>query len=316
MAKSTGLGNRLYLGGYDVSGDTQALSKVSGSLKTLDMTDITESAFERQGGESDGEFAMTVYFDKTGAHVPLSALPRTDVHLMYATGPTIGADSACMIAKETDYAPNRATDGSLIMTVSTVANGFGLEWAKLLTPGVRTDVAATNGTSFDSGAGVSAPSVPASLTPVTNASPMPITVVITGGTMTNVTIRGVTVGTGAGTYTLPAGASITLTYTVAPTWTWTVSTAFGAQAYLQVMAFTGTDVTVTVQDSADNSSFTNIASGSFAQVTTGPQAQRIALANTATVRRYLRVATTTTGGFTTLKFSVAFNRNVIAGQVF
>lgn len=318
MAKTTGLGQRFAVSGYDISGDTQSLQKVgTGGNKTIDMTDITESAFERQLGEFDGQWSFTVFFDKTGAHVPLSALPRTDMQFMYATGTAIGADAACMVSKQTDYAPTRGNDGSLTIAVTAQANGFGYEWGKMLTPWVRTDTAATNGTSFDSGAGVTAPSVPASGTPVANMSPMPVTVVITGGTMTNVVIGGVSVGTGAGTYTLPAGASITLTYTVAPTWTWTVSTAFGAQAYLQVMAFTGTDATVVLQDSADNSTFANIASGSFAQITgTTPQGQRIALSNTATVRRYLRVITTTSGGFTQLKFAVMLNRNSVANVAF
>jgi hypothetical protein len=317
MAKSTGLGNRFYFGGYDISGDTQSLGKIgTGGNKTIDLTGIDKSAFERALGEFDGQWAFTVYFNKTNAHVPLSALPRTDVQGMFAISPTIGADAACMVAKQTDYPPTRANDGSLTMAVSAQSNGFGYEWGKLLTAGVRTDTAATSGASFDSGAGVTAPSVPASGTPVTNPSPMPATVVISGGTMSNVVINGVSVGTGAGTYTLPQGATITLTYTVAPTWTWTVSTAFGAQMYLQVMAFTGTDATVTVQDSADNSTFTNIASASFAQVTSAPQGQRIALSNSATVRRYLRVATTTSGGFSNLQFVVMVNRNLAAGVAF
>src|SRR5262249_36026286 len=39
------------------------------------------------------------------------------------------------------------------------------------------------------------------------------------------------------------------------------SNSFGAQAYLQATALTGTDVTVTLQDSADNITFANIAGG-------------------------------------------------------
>lgn len=318
MTKQVGLGNRYYWGGYDISGDTQALSKIgTGGNKTIDLTGIDKSAFERALGQFDGQWTFTVYFDKTNAHVPLSALPRTDQQGIFAIGPTIGADAACMVAKEIDYSPNRATDGSLTLAVSAQSNAFAYEWGKLLTAGVRTDTGATSGTSFDSGAGVTAPSVPASGTPVTNPSPMPVTVVITGGTMSNVVVNGVSVGAGAGTYTVPQGAAITLTYTVAPTWTWTVSTAFGAQAYLQVMAFTGTDATVVIQDSADNSTFTNIASASFTQITGGaPLTQRIALTNTATVRRYLRVTTTTVGGFSNLQFVVAMNRNLVAGVAF
>lgn len=317
MAKSTGLGNRFAFGGYDISGDTQSLQKIgTGGNKTLDMTDITESAFERLLGEFDGQWSFTVFFDKTGAHVPLSALPRTDVSGMFGMSQTIGDHAACIVSKQTSYDPTRGNDGSLTLAVAAQANGFGYEWGRLLTPWARTDTGATNGTGYDAGAGVTAPSVPASGTPVTNPSPLPVSVVITGGTMTNVVVNGVSVGTGAGTYTLPAGAAITLTYTVAPTWSWTATSAFGAQAYLQVFAFTGTDATVTVQDSADGSTYANIASGSFAQITSGPQSQRIALSNTATVRRYLRVATTTSGGFTNLKFAVTFCRNQVAGVSF
>lgn len=83
------------------------------------------------------------------------------------------------------------------------------------------------------------------------------------------------------------------------------SNSFGAQAYLQATALTGTDVTVTLQDSADNVSFANIAGGGFAQITGGlPAAQRIATASNLQIRRYVRAITTTTGGFTSFTFQV------------
>lgn len=71
------------------------------------------------------------------------------------------------------------------------------------------------------GSSVTTPSVPSSNTAVTNTSGTNVQVVITGGTMTAVTIGGVQVGTGAGTYQLPAGQTIAMTYSVAPTWAWT-----------------------------------------------------------------------------------------------
>ena len=89
----------------------------------------------------------------------------------------------------------------------------------------------------------------------------------------------------------------------------TGSTAFGAQFYLHVTAFTGTDVTIKIQDSADDSSFTDLTAGAFTSVTTGPQSQRIQTARNATVRRYLRVATATTGGFTSVSFVVSAVKN-------
>lgn len=68
---------------------------------------------------------------------------------------------------------------------------------------------------------VATPAVPASTVAVQNTNPNPVTVVITGGTMTAVVVNGVTVGTGAGTYVVPAGGAISMTYTVVPTWAWT-----------------------------------------------------------------------------------------------
>jgi hypothetical protein len=94
------------------------------------------------------------------------------------------------------------------------------------------------------------------------------------------------------------------------------ASAFGGQAYLQVTAFTGTDVTIKIQDSADNASFADVASFAFTQVTAAPASQRIAISNAATIRRYVRAVTVTTGGFTSATFAVVLNRNPVAGVVF
>lgn len=72
---------------------------------------------------------------------------------------------------------------------------------------------------------VTTPSVPASTVAVTNNTGQYVSVNIAGGTMTNVSVNGSTVGTGAGNYALAPGAYITMTYTVAPTWTWTAPLA-------------------------------------------------------------------------------------------
>lgn len=252
MAKRSGLGNRAYIGGYDLSGDIGSLSKVSGTVALLDVTGIDKSAFERIGGERDGAVDFTAFFNPatSQAHPVLSALPRTDVGVMFAISTTLGDPAACMVAKQLNYDPTRTNNGALTFNVSTVANGYGLQWGRTLTAGKRTDTAATNGTSIDDGAS-NAPST------------------------------------------------------------------FGLQAFLQVFAFAGTDVTVKIQDSADNVSFADVAGAAFTQITsTTPQAQRIAISNAATVRRYLRAVTVTSGGFTTMTFSVAVVRNPIAGQVF
>lgn len=91
----------------------------------------------------------------------------------------------------------------------------------------------------------------------------------------------------------------------------TVSTAFGLQAYLQVAAFTGTDVTVKIQDAAlVGGPYADLAGAAFTQITGGaPRAERIQTARGATVRQFLRAVTVTTGGFANLQFSVVVVRN-------
>lgn len=91
------------------------------------------------------------------------------------------------------------------------------------------------------------------------------------------------------------------------------SSDFGLQAYLHVESITGTSVTVKLQDSADDSSWADVTGGAFAAAT-ARGAQRIATANDATVRRYLRVVTT--GTFSEAVFLVQVTRNEIAGIVF
>lgn len=89
----------------------------------------------------------------------------------------------------------------------------------------------------------------------------------------------------------------------------TGSTAFGLQAYLQVTAFTGTSVTIKLQESSDNGSgdaFTDVTGGGFTLVA-GITAERIQTTRSLTVERYLRVVTT--GTFSSVSFQVMANRN-------
>jgi len=94
------------------------------------------------------------------------------------------------------------------------------------------------------------------------------------------------------------------------------SSTFGFQAYLQVFSFTGTDATITIQDSSDNATFANVTNGAFTQITTAPTTQRIATSNSATIGRYLRAQVTTSAGYTSLAFALQVTRNTLANQVF
>lgn len=243
MAKQSGLGDALYVAGFDLSGDIGSLEAVGGGPATLDVTGIDKSAFERIGGLRDGRLDYTSFFnDAAGQSHPVhSALPTADVALTYCRGTTVGNSAACLVAKSINYPGTRPVDGSFTFKLTAQANGFGIEWGRQLTAGKRTDTTATS--------------------PAT-------------------------------------GVDHT-----------TVSTVLGWQAYLQVFAFTGTSVTVTLQDSADNAAFANLTGGVFTAAT-GVTTQRLAGASNATVRRYIRAITT--GTFSNAVFNVVFMRNETA----
>lgn len=245
MAKQNGLGDGLLVGGYDLSGDIGALSRIGGGPQALTITGINKSAYERIGGVRDGGIAYQAWFNKAAgqAHPRLSLLPTTDQIVTYLRSTVLGKPAAACVAKQINYDGDRGTDGSFPLTVEALANAYGLEWGNQLTAGLRTDTSATNGTSVDLGA----------------ASPG----------------------------------------------------AFGLQAYLQVTALSGTDVTIKIQESSDNAvgdAFADVVGGGFTVVTSGPTSQRIATA-AINVERYLRVVTTTSGGFTSCTFQVMAVRN-------
>ena len=84
------------------------------------------------------------------------------------------------------------------------------------------------------------------------------------------------------------------------------ATAFGAQFWLHLFAFTGTSVTIKIQDSADGAAWLDLAGATFGALS-AVTALRIQLGLTDTVRRYMRVVTT--GTFSNAVFAVQGTRN-------
>lgn len=242
MAKQSGLGDQLFIAGYDISGDVGAVTRMANPSTVLDVTGISSEGHERIHGLYDGEISFNAFFNDADdrAHEALAAKGSgADRVVSYFKGSTIGNMAAGLVAKQVNYDWQRGQDGSLVASVQALGNGYGLDYGQMLTAGKRTDTEATNGSSLDGGA----------------------------------------------------------------------ATALGLAAYLQVFAFSGTDVTISLEDSANNSDWTAISGAEFTEVTAGPTAERIVLALTADVRRYVRVVTSTTGGFTSVTFAVSFTRN-------
>lgn len=241
MPKTSGLGDALFVHGYDLSGDIQSLGRIGGGPALLDVTAINKSAMERIGGLRDGAIESTAFFNPSTdqAHDRFSNLPTSDVIITYCRGTTLGNPAASIVAKQSNYDPTRAADGALTAAVNAEANGYGLEWGEQLTAGKRTDTTATNGTGVD----------------------------------------------------------------------FTASTSFGLQAWLHVFAFTGTSVTVKLQESSDNGStdaWADVTGGAFTAAT-GITAERIQTSRSLTVERYLRVVTT--GTFSNAVFAVMVTKN-------
>jgi len=158
MAKQSGLGDNLYVGGYDLSGDIGSLSRIGGGPAALEVTGIDKSAIERLGGIRDGSIAFSSFMnDSAGqAHVRLRTLPTADVGVFYARGTTLGNAAACLVGKQIEYDGTRAADGMLTFATQAQANAFGLEWGIQGTAGKRTDTTATAGTAIDFGAAAAA----------------------------------------------------------------------------------------------------------------------------------------------------------------
>lgn len=151
MAKQSGLGDQLYIGSTNVSGDIGSLSRVGGGITTFNVTGIDKSANERIGGKRDGGIEFSSWFNPSagGAHVTVKPLPTADVLVSYFRGTTVGQPAASCNAKQVDYNEKRAEDGALSFDVGVQGDGFGLEWGNMLTPGIRSTAAAVNESGFD-----------------------------------------------------------------------------------------------------------------------------------------------------------------------
>src|SRR5690348_14427347 len=98
MTKRSGLGQRIYVGGYDLSGDIVSLSGVSTNLKPIEgVTGIDKSAMERLPGLRDGGLQADVVFNPSADQMfpALKAVPRTDTVVIYAMSANIGDYAAC-----------------------------------------------------------------------------------------------------------------------------------------------------------------------------------------------------------------------------
>jgi len=155
MAKKSGLGQQIFVNGYDLSGDISAIDSAGSPRELLDTTALNASAHERIVGLSDGNLSVSSWFNDSTEqeHEAFKGLPTTDRIVTWAFGSTRGDVAACLVAKQINYDGSRGTDGSLAFTIDTqAAAGVPLEWGNTLTAGKETHSSAAVSTSRDDGA--------------------------------------------------------------------------------------------------------------------------------------------------------------------
>lgn len=154
MAKESGIGARLLVDGFDLSGDVGAVQTIRGGPALLDLTAINQDAFHRVGGLYSGELAFNSWWDTAvgASHDVLSDLPLTDRHVIYLHRNSHGQPAAALAAKQVNYDPSRGQDGSLAAVIQALSAGSPLDWCELLTTGIQTFASAVSGTGLDDGA--------------------------------------------------------------------------------------------------------------------------------------------------------------------
>jgi len=110
-----------------------------------------------------------------------------------------------------------------------------------------------------------------------------------------------------------AGARTDTTATAGASINDTAASTFGAQAYLQLTAFTGTSITVSIQDSSTGSSGWADVPGLVFSAASAVGAQRVATTAAQAVKQYVRV--NTSGTFTSATFVVSYARNLVARAI-
>jgi hypothetical protein len=289
MAKTGGLGDNFYIGGYDLSGGVNSVDQISGGPNLQDATTINQSAHSRLGLARIAAMAFTTFMDNPAVWSGATA---------YVTGNQVsyqGDTYQCLVNNTNVPPPTNATD----WLVLGGAEHYGLKGLP------RTDTVGTYLRSTILGA------------PAASMNAKQVNYDWTRGNAGELTAKVNLVPNSFGLEwgkQLTAGQRTDTTATTGAFFDDGAGTAFGGQAYFQLIAFTGTSVTIDIQSATTSGgvySTTGLTSQAF---TAAPNSQRVAVANNTTINEFLKVVTT--GTFTNAVFVVHFVRNLIAGVVF
>lgn len=158
MSKMSGLGMKVFVDGYDISGDHQTLN-IHGGPAVIETTGVDVLGYERIGGRRSGGIDAVTYFNPETvagggsadrSHLVYKSLPLTD-RLMTVGHPASG-EAWNIVAKQGNYDPTVAADGAITCAVGMQSNAYGVEVGRLLTAAPLTQSSAGNVASVDFGA--------------------------------------------------------------------------------------------------------------------------------------------------------------------
>ena len=139
MAKVNGLNVRLYVEGYDLSGDANALSGLGYTSELLDVTTLDVSARKRIVGIVDSEISIDAWFDNAASrqHAVWTSnsgkQPTADQDILVPMGSAVGDPCVGLVSKQGTMTTTRAPGSAIAANATFSANGSGAEFGEMLT---------------------------------------------------------------------------------------------------------------------------------------------------------------------------------------
>tara|TARA_R110002020_G_scaffold463716_1_gene683930 strand:- start:1852 stop:2562 length:711 start_codon:yes stop_codon:yes gene_type:complete len=156
MAKTSGLNTRIYVAGYDISGDANSLDGVGYTQNNMITTPINKDANTRIVGMVDGAISVNVFFEATSEHAALlssNKLPTGDRVVMVPMGSAIGDAGIGLVAKQSNYDISQGgTSSPVSASAAFQANGYPPEFGVMLTAHDDTHSSAASNASVDNSA--------------------------------------------------------------------------------------------------------------------------------------------------------------------
>jgi hypothetical protein len=151
VAKRSGIGQRLWWHGRDLSGDIGSLNALSSPRVVIDTPNLNATAMERVLAGADGMIDVSGWFDDASnlEHDALKAQPDADRGVLLAISTTRGDPCAFLPVKHETHTHERTPDGALAIGAIGRSNGAPLEWGVMLTADAETISSAGSLTSLD-----------------------------------------------------------------------------------------------------------------------------------------------------------------------